>query len=316
MEVKDILKTKHTVQEHHTDYASAEFKQYTLDLDTIINKLPLAFKDQIDLVRSFEYHSDDQKAAKKECPIWLVGGVFRYKEVKNSAIFTYSNIIAIDIDGQDNEGIDLDKIKQNIFALPYVFYISQSISNHGFYALILVEDGSKTNDYTIYLADLFKQKFNVNVDRNSKGLARKRYVSYDENAMLKPLDAEIKPWWLTPLPKQEPKENKKKVVDQDDDIKTELTRKAIWMMLDTGYTVQSRSAWYYVGVEFANFNDGYEMFKKLCENYGDQHESIDNKWDECVKKADGLTDDIHIKWQGMAKNNFGEKWWKQYNLFH
>ena len=314
MTTSEIKKQRHTVIIDSVNYNSPNYRQQDLTLGDIVTTLADKWKDKIEYLRSLPYHSDEQHSVKIHYPCWMVSGTFPYQQVHDGDIVTYSNIIALDIDKVDNQDIDIENIKQQIFDLPYVFYVSKSISGEGIYALVLVEDGKKSSEYAEYITALWKQKFNIVVDKQAKGIARKRFISYDENAMIKPDDTDIKPWKLVPLPPLPQPQPQQQVLFEgyDTEFQVEMTCKAIWLMLDNGYTVDDRGAWYHVGCEFANFKDGKDMFQKLSDNYSKtQNESPDKKWNECLKAPTGITNELHRKWQGMAKNTFGPHWWRK-----
>ena len=319
MKVKDILEQKCTVLIDSVDYSSKSFRQQDLTVREILTSLSDKWKHKIAELRAMDYHSEEQMAAKKHYPCWITAGTFPYKHVGNDDILTYTNIIAVDADVNfdekklENIDVDFDTLKHQLLELPYVFYVSKSISGKGVYALVLVEDGKKSSAYIDYLANLWSNKFGVSVDTKSKGINRKRFLSYDENAIMKDEDTDIIPWKLVPpnIPIEQPKPQQRNLFGQtNDDEHIEWTRNAIWKVLDGGYTVQGRDAWYHVGCEFANFEDGFDMFKKLSDNYGEQRESITKKWNECLKAPTGITAELHRKWQGMAKNRYGIQWWK------
>lgn len=312
MKTKEILNQKHTVLIDSVVYKSKNFRQQDLTLSDILYEMSPRWKDKIYELRAMGYHSANQIAAKKHYPCWMVGGTFPYKKVHDIDIINYSNIIAIDIDGINNPGIDIEDLKHKLLELPYVFYVSKSISGEGIFALVLVEDGRHSSEYADYLVKLWSNMFNITIDKQAKGIGRKRFLSYDENAMIKDDETDITPWKLVPL----------KLIDtpqpqqthmfstEDEDWQIDMTRKAIWKMLDGGYNIEDRGAWYHAGCEFANFSDGLAMFQKLCDNYGKQRESIIKKWNECLKAPSGINENLHRKWQGMAKNKYGKYWWK------
>ena len=92
---------------------------------------------------------------------------------------------------------------------------------------------------------------------------------------------------------------------------TERTHLAMQRLINAGYAVQSYGHWFHTGCELANFNDGYEMFVKMSQNgkWQDDIKTINKKWNDC--KATGIDDNLHTKWQGMAKRQFGCNWWKE-----
>ena len=93
-----------------------------------------------------------------------------------------NNLIAIDLDAKDNEGVTIEEMRKRVNSLPYVMYSSLSVGGKGMYALIPILDENKTD---------FKGVFNaLNKDFKALGLTldsscinvnRERYMSYDDN---------------------------------------------------------------------------------------------------------------------------------------
>lgn len=331
MKVKDILNQKHTVlnsvdgyTEHQglTDYTQVDF-----DLRTILFVLAKKYKEAIDKLRMLPYHSDLQLEYKQEFPTWFVGGTFPMEQTEDKDILTYSNILAIDIDKKDNRQIDLENVVNKIYYdLPYVFGKPKSISGEGYYVLVLVENGRNTIAHYRYLQKLFKKIYNVNIDPQCKNIGRKRFISYqdDIDEVIKQEDIDIIPFKLLDNESDMlfDTETMNRMIDYKPhkfnvNDKIEFARKAIWKLLDDGYSVDNfnsknlYSIWYYVGCEFRKFDDGYEMFVKFSHNtskYNDSLGVIKKEWDKTKDNND--IDDVCRKWCGICKNKYGINWWK------
>ena len=326
MKVRDILKTKHTIlgstDGYHYHQGLSDYIQAVYDLETILFVIGNKYNQSIQLLRKLPYHSDKQKQCKMEFPVWFVGGTFPFQKTEDKDIVTYSNIIAIDIDKIDNLNLDIEDIRKKLLELPYVFAVLKSISGQGIYALILVEDGRYTIDYYKYIVKLWKQKFGIVVDGQCKNIGRKRYISFEENIKdyIKQNDIDIQSWKLKYVePKQEV--NKVEIINcskYQANNNIEFTRKAIWKLLDNGYSIDDintinnkYSVWYYTGCDFRLFDDGYDMFMKFSNNsgtYNDNISDIDKKWKDTSQI--NSTDDICRKWCGICKNKFGKDWFK------
>jgi len=85
------------------------------------------------------------------------------------------------------------------------------------------------------------------------------------------------------------------------------------MMIDSGYYAKNYNAWYHLGAELKNFDNGWELFLKssLNSNYDDDETTIKKKWDQIT--ASGIDNDLRRKWMGMAKNKFGTYWYKMHS---
>lgn len=160
-------------------------KPYVMTVADFITHLGWKFKKNIDYVRSLEYHSTEQKEAKKNLPVMYIAGVFSDGKVKlidcpeRKAKMKWSNLMCIDIDFKDNEQYTPEQLKKITFDLPYVAGCYTSSSGKGIYLIVPIKDGNKTKEYQIYLRKLFKQQYDITTDNNAKDINRARVLSYD-----------------------------------------------------------------------------------------------------------------------------------------
>ena len=320
MKSKDIKQLTVTVIGANRGYKTTEDGtfSYTQYNTTVIDALYLGkneYKKQIDYVQSLPYHSVEQIEAKKAMPSIMFGGKWELWHIHDEEIVEKTNLIVIDVDKKDNT-VDLDKLRQKIFDLPYVFAVFKSASGKGLKAIVLVEDGYKCEEYYDYLIDLWKYKFDVVIDRQAKNIGRKCFVFIDDDMLIKDDDIDIKPWKLVKveLPVKETKKidlfNK-----TDNDYMIERTHNAIVAVINDGYYADSYGAWYHLACELSNFSDGLDLFKQASHNHpkhNDKDSDITKKYNNA--KPTGITDELHRKWQGLAKNRLGNKWWKM-NLY-
>ena len=317
MTIQEILNTNVTivssnlkagVQFDRDDQRIATVKQCLVDYPTL-------YADTIIKLRNAEYHSNEQKQLKLSLPCWFPCGVFEFGNIRNSGIKQYSNLLAIDIDLQDNRDIDLETLRKQIFDEYYVFGVFKSVSGRGYYAIVEVENGMYTTQYYTYIAELWKQKFGVQVDVQAKNIARKRFISLDED---------VREWVKDTQPFMLIDDIVKNQYDDytyfTNDIHTttaltehdkmSLTHKAIERLIyEDGYAAQSYYHWLHICRELQNFPDGFELFLQLSQNgrWNDSYNDILKKWKNVP--VEPITDDTHRKWQGMAKNRFGNRWW-------
>jgi len=321
MKVIDILNKKFTIlpnvdgYNYHQDLI--DYTQVTKSLKWII-ELGYRYKQPIDILRSMEYHSDEQKAFKLNFPAWFVGGIFPINKTEDKDILEYSNLLAIDIDKKDNSDIDIDEIKYKLFDLPYVVMVSKSISGKGIYVLILVENGHYTKEYYNYIEKLWNNTYHINIDKQCTNIGRKRFLSYDDELLIKDDNTDIKQWKLKLKEQIVVKESKpiincSKYINNNDD--TELTHKAIWYLLNNGYSIddinctEPYSVWYHIGCDFRHFEDGEQMFIKFSNNsskYNDSLKNIQNKWKNT--KIENNINEVGRKWCGICKRIYGNKW--------
>jgi len=320
MKVEDILNKQITVLSSVDGYnyhqGVMDYTQTNKSLKWILN-LGKIYKDQINILRTMEYHSKEQKDFKLKFPCWFVGGTFPVNKTYDKEIIEYSNLLAIDIDKQDNEKINIDEIKHILFELPYVVLASKSISGEGIYVLILVEDGQYTKEYYNYISKLWNKTYNINIDEKCKNIGRKRFISYDDELLIKDDNVDIIPWKLKLKEEVVIKENRPIINCSKFTIKNnDLTYKAIWYLLNRGFsiddfkTTNNYSVWYHIGCDFRHFEDGEKMFITFSNNsklYNDDMKDITKKWNQT--KIENTMEEVSKKWCGICKNKYGRKWY-------
>lgn len=321
MKVKDILEQKHTLLYTANGYTNGQYVQVVETLHHLLIEIPEVIKEKIFDLRKLGYNTDLYKERKKFYPNWIVSGTYPLRQINDNSTVEWSNIIAIDIDKHDNETIDLNEIRKQIFELPYVFAVLKSISGLGLYALILVEEGQYTKEYYKYITRLWNQKFGLSIDTQCNNISRKRFIGYDEDVLnwIKSDETEITAWKLKYVEsKEQPK--KQSILYSSRGNDNTLIRKAIWKLLDNGFSIENMSvqypygAWYHIACEFHHFDDGLDMFIKFSQNsskYNDKISDITKKYNNA--KIESQIEDVGKKWCGMAKHIFGSEWWKDSN---
>lgn len=108
------------------------------------------------------------------CPI---GGSAKAENVEH-----VNNLIAIDLDAKDNEGVTLEEMRTKINSLPYVMYSSISVGGKGMYALIPISENNK-NDFKGVFKALEEDfiKLGLKLDSSCVNVNRERYMSFDDN---------------------------------------------------------------------------------------------------------------------------------------
>lgn len=319
MKTIDILNKKHTLLYTANGYTKGQYVQTVETLHHLLIDIPNVLKDKIFELRKLGYGTDAYREAKKTFPNWIVSGTYPIRQINDNSTVEWSNIIAIDIDKHDNETIDLDNIRKQIFELPYVFAIPKSISGLGYYALVLVEEGQYTKEYYKYIAKLWNQKFGLNIDTQCNNISRKRFIGYDEDIdkWIKSDDTDIKEWKLKYIERQEPIKRPTMMQLSKYNNSTDFARKAIWKLLNNGYSLDNMSvqypygAWYHIACEFHHFDDGLDMFIKFSQNsskYNDKVVDITKKYNNAKIESD--YNDVAQKWCGICKHIFGSDWWK------
>ena len=142
-------------------------------------------KEEIEAVRSIDRQANEReyKKAKEKvlsytpsclCPN---GG-----SAKAENVFHVNNLIAIDLDAKDNEGVTLEEMRTKINSLPYVMYSSISVGGKGMYALLPISENNKNDFKGVFKA--LEEDFNkigLKLDSSCVNVNRERYMSYDDN---------------------------------------------------------------------------------------------------------------------------------------
>lgn len=96
---------------------------------------------------------------------------------------TINPIICLDFDNLQD--FDIDEIKQAIFDLPFVCFVSLSCSGTGIYALLLIEEPERLKQYAEHCFKVF-QSYSIPIDiGKGQNPTQLRYVSYDANMLWK-----------------------------------------------------------------------------------------------------------------------------------
>jgi hypothetical protein len=187
MKVKDLLDAKVQVFNTVNDNVPSQIMTTRQVLDFGTKYMPL-----INKARSLYFvDSNSYKETKNRMFAWLPSTLTQGD--KSNIVHTYP-ILCIDIDGKDNPDMDMEEAKQQIFSLPFVYYVGLSIGGNGFFALAYIEDILYFEEHFNALKLMIKEKFNLNIDTQCKNPNRLRYISYDDNPLVKDDDLNIKPF--------------------------------------------------------------------------------------------------------------------------
>ncbi len=103
--------------------------------------------------------------------------------IKKENVVKINNIIAIDIDADDNPTLSVDKMKEIVKKLPYVRYCSLSVGGKGIYCLVpfAKEFANKDNFKEVFLSLQHDfAEMGIIIDKQCWNINRPRYVSYDD----------------------------------------------------------------------------------------------------------------------------------------
>lgn len=270
-----------------------------------ITKYSLKNKETINKIR--ELYNTDKKTAKKlkadYLPCITVTGKFNtFRRI--DLCEELNPIIAIDIDYDDNTTItDWNKLKNKIAELPYVIMTSYSCSGKGLYCLVYFN--KELNILNVF--NSLKEEFNnmgVNIDTACKDITRARFVSYDDNILVRTNDVEMYN-----------KELEEKVVEytyknDNTNIDVQFAFKAIsYLIIVDKYRSNTYQNWLLDGFRLATLgNVGKVLFmflSKMSENYNEC--DAENQFYQCVKRTKMNVSSITYYYKKL-KDIHGDSW--------
>lgn len=128
---------------------------------------------------------EEKTLLKQTLQCYTPGGVFETKKKSDLKEISKTGVIQFDFDYQDNSEYDVEELKRCVFDLPFIAFCGLSCSGKGFYALGLISDPHKLQQYAEHcfkVFDTYGIKPDTTKGRNSNDL---RYVSYDCNMLIK-----------------------------------------------------------------------------------------------------------------------------------
>ena len=170
-----------------TEVTLAQFGKKIKNMDIIaaINKGKKHIK-QINEIRKIDKATNHAlyNEMKKKLFAFTPSCICKGNTLKKGNVVHINNIIAIDIDGDDNPNLSVDNMKDIVTKLPYVRYCAKSVGGKGIYCLIpfLKEYANKDNFKEVFNA-LQKDfaEMGITIDKQCWNYNRQRYVSYDDN---------------------------------------------------------------------------------------------------------------------------------------
>ena len=303
MKVKTLLNSKISLYKRVN-----ETKSQTITLDDWLHKVTPAAKSHILTIRGA--NEIDPKAAKAmktlNLPCCTISGVFE-GDRKADKVTVMNPIICVDIDIIP-EGMTLDTLKQKVFEIPSVFYVSLSARGEGIFALIYY---NIENDFLTTFKSLqydFKL-INIEIDKACKDICRLRFVSWDEHPMEKEEVEMYDGYYMEQFADpQFYKETKRP--DAQTNIDDWFTFKTIkYLINNCGYRADDYQDWLMDGFRLATFGEyGHSLFMHLSQHSDNFNERVaERKWEECVRTTK-MTRDCLTYYYAEAKRRIGPGW--------
>ena len=171
-----LLNTKVSIMERHN----------ILKTSSLYNAIIMGkeHKKEIEAVRRIDRQANESeyRRAKDNILSFTPSCVCKGKTGKAENVEHVNNLIAIDLDAKDNEGVTLETMRTKINSLPYVMYSSLSVGGKGMYALIAISESNKNDFKAVFnaLNEDFKA-LGLTLDGSCVNVNRERYMSFDDN---------------------------------------------------------------------------------------------------------------------------------------
>lgn len=134
-------------------------------------------RDDVIALRS-EKDPERRKALKLSLPAVTVSGLF-YPKRKTECIKSHSGFICVDIDGKDNPGVSIRKMREVLCSRNDVAYASLSVGGNGMFAVIPLSMPRNHGQQFDALKKEFSEMYGITLDPSCRDVTRLRVVSYD-----------------------------------------------------------------------------------------------------------------------------------------
>lgn len=186
VEKKDVTREtneriSHNIMDAKVSYLNSVYDKQTTEItlkEALTTKAEEVISKQEQL-RQLQTKEDIQAYKRDNLPLFSPSVIFDSNGTTANNIKQTNNIICIDIDGQDNNYISAEEMKEIVKNINYVFYAQESASGKGIFCLIQIKDKNKFKEHFNAIEELFKQH-NLNIDKQCNDINRKRFISYDK----------------------------------------------------------------------------------------------------------------------------------------
>lgn len=176
--------------------------RYPTNVNVLQALMTYEFKKDINILRSYKYHSKEYNEFKTRLPCILANGTCERGKAKSAENVRINPTIIIDVDLEDNphllKNMSLIDWKYILAEQQDVIFICLSCGGSGLMILHRLSDSVTKETYIKYYKELekrYKDKFGLTIDESCKNVNRLRYVTYDPdciyNQIYEPLEIEI-----------------------------------------------------------------------------------------------------------------------------
>lgn len=288
---------------------SSSSPYYTSTLIDFLQNATERSRAKIDYLRRL--NKQDEKAAKKykgdNLPACTPCGTFKNRRVVG-CIDKKTGIIAIDIDLSRNPGLNVEKAKQDVMTHPSVFLSMLSCRGEGIFCFVYYNKEHYIGYVFNSLRDDFKQ-LGYNIDLDCSDITRLRYVSYDDNILVKQGDIPCYENWKDDVVERYEIEDEWHMTKQD--VKDIVV--CVFVMCDyLNYTSDNYNEWLLDGFRLAtlpNKEVGLRLFEKIseCSDNYEGPDDVEEKFNECCRTTTYKTNILGY-YINKVKEVYGPEW--------
>lgn len=307
MKVKELLNQKIDIFKPIKD-KDGYYYSYTTSIIDFFTNATNQNKYKVEYLRKINL--EDEVKAKKYKKDELIGATisatFNKRRVAGE-VKEKTGIIVIDIDKGNNPDLDVNKAKQDVMKLPYVFFTSLSCRGEGIFCLVHYDK----EKYIGYIFNALKNKFKeigYNIDVSCSDITRLRIVSWDDNILVKN-DVEMFDEIL--VEEQEPYEVDEEWILTKQDLKDIVV--CVYVLVKYNkYTSNDYNEWLLDGFRLAtipNKEVGLKLFTIISE-YSDNfksYEDVREKFSECRRTTTYKTNILGY-YINKIKEIYGPDW--------
>ena len=313
MKINTVTKLNDTTVEVYKPTVEGEKLRYFHYFDTTLFSFLTYNQKRVkeDILYLRELNKEDEKNAKKWKREHLIGATvsatFNNRRIVGD-VKEKSGWICIDIDKDDNTNFDADKAKRDVMRLPYVALTELSCRGEGIWCLIPYNKDNYIGYVFNSLKDDFKQ-IGYNIDKNCSDITRLRFVSYDDNMLLKKECEEYD--------KIKIDECTERYVEGDEWKLTKEDLKEIVIIIYVlvhfhNYHKDDYDEWLLDGFRLAtipNKDVGLKLFQMISENSDNYKgiEDVKNKFNECCKTTRYKTNILGY-YYNLIKGIYSDSW--------
>lgn len=139
-----------------------------------------AIQDKQTELRQLTDKEEVQKYKRNNFPAIAPSVVFNQDGTSKENVKQINPIVCIDVDGQDNNYMSTNRMKEIVSKIDSVFYAQESASGRGIFCFVQISDTDKFKGHFDALSEEFKA-FGLVIDEQCSDINRKRFIAYDPN---------------------------------------------------------------------------------------------------------------------------------------